>query len=235
MSYLIGRDKRTDEELEKEALEIAEKSDIVVAVLGEAAKMNGEGNCRTDLGIPDIQKRLLKELVKTGRPVVLVLFAGRPMTLAWEDKNVAAILNAWFGGTEAGPAIADILFGNVNPGGKLTTSFPKNVGQIPIHYNYKNTGRPGTSRFDEYRSTYLDVENNPLYPFGYGLSYTDFEYGDVRLDKTSMTGDEKLYASIEVKNTGYYDGSEIVQLYIKDVMGTVTRPVKELKGFEKYF
>src|SRR5690606_35987186 len=162
-------------------------------------------------------------------------FTGRPLTLTWEDKNVPAILNVWFGGTEAGTAIADVLFGDVNPSGKLTMTFPQNVGQIPIYYAHKNTGRPLAEGqwFQKFRSNYIDVNNDPLYPFGYGLSYTTFSYGDVQLSSTSLKGNQTLKASITISNTGKYDGAEVVQLYIRDLVGSVTRPVKELKGFQK--
>lgn len=226
---------KPEEELREEALEAAEKADVIVAALGEASEMSGESSSRASISLPPNQKALLKELVKTGKPVVLVLFTGRPLALKWESENVPAILNVWFGGSEAGDAIADVLFGDVNPSGKLTTTFPQGLGQVPIYYKHKNTGRPLPEGewFKKYRSNYLDVPNEPLYPFGFGLSYTDFEYGQLKLSKTSLKVDEKLDASIEVTNTGKYDGKEIVQLYIRDMVGSVTRPVKELKGFKK--
>ena len=233
----LGRDNRTEEQLRTEALRIAAQADIVVAALGESSEFTGESSSRSDISIPDVQQRLLKELLKTGKPVVLVLFTGRPLTLTWENENVPAILNVWFGGTEAALAIGDVLFGNVNPGGKLTTSFPRNVGQIPIYYNHKNTGRPLEKGkwFQKYRSNYLDVVNEPLYPFGYGLSYTSFAYGDIKLSAPELTEKGELTAEITVTNTGKRDGTEVVQLYIRDVAGSVTRPVKELKGFERIF
>ncbi|MFV0419754.1 MAG: beta-glucosidase BglX [Dysgonomonas sp.] len=228
---------RTNEEMLKEALEISKNADVIVAALGETSEMSGEASSRTDIDIPDVQKALLKELLKTGKPVVLVLFAGRPLTLTWENENVPAILNVWFGGTEAAPAIGDVLFGNVNPSGKLVATFPQNVGQIPLFYNHKNTGRPLAEGkwFEKFRSNYLDVSNEPLYPFGYGLSYTTFNYSDVKLSSTSIDGNGELTASVTVTNTGKFDGAEVVQLYIRDIVGSVTRPVKELKGFEKVF
>jgi beta-glucosidase len=173
--------------------------------------------------------------LKTGKPVVLVLFTGRPLTIKWEQENVPAILNVWFGGSEAGNAIADVLFGDVNPSGKLTATFPQNVGQVPIYYNHKNTGRPLPEGqwFQKFRSNYLDVSNEPLYPFGYGLSYTTFSYGDVMLSKNQMKPTDKITASVTVTNTGTREGKEVVQLYIRDMVGSVTRPVKELKGFQK--
>ena len=231
----LGRDKRPDSVLLKEALTIAAQSDVIVAALGEAAEMSGESASRTNIDIPDVQKKLLKALVKTGKPVVLVLFTGRPLTLVWEQQHVPAILNVWFGGTEAGNAIADVLFGDVNPSGKLTTTFPQNVGQIPLYYNHKNTGRPLAEGqwFQKFRSNYLDVSNDPLYPFGFGLSYTTFSYSDVKLSNTSLKAGQKITASVTVTNTGNKDGKEVVQLYIRDMVGSITRPVKELKGFQK--
>jgi len=176
-------------------------------------------------------------LIKTGKPVIMVLFTGRPLALKWENENVPAILNVWFAGSEAGYAIADVLFGDVNPSGKLSTTFPQNVGQIPIYYNHKNTGRPLPEGewFQKFRSNYLDVSNAPVYPFGYGLSYTTFEYGDISLSKNNIKSSEKIEVKISVKNTGNYDGQEVVQLYIRDMVGSITRPVKELKGFQKVF
>lgn len=233
----LNRDKRTASELLEEALRIASEADVIVAALGEASEMSGESSSRTNIEIPQVQKDLLMTLVKTGKPVVLLLFTGRPLALKWEDANLPAILNVWFGGTEAGNAIADVLFGDVNPSGKLTTSFPQNVGQIPLYYNHKNTGRPlGKGKwFEKFRSNYLDVSNEPLYPFGYGLSYTNFEYSDIQVSKESFTKNSSLIATITLKNTGSRDGSEVVQLYIRDMVGSITRPVKELKGFKKIF
>ncbi len=231
----VNRDRRTDEEMLNEALAVAAQSDVIVAALGEASEMSGESSCRTDIGIPDVQRKLLESLIKTGKPVVLVLFAGRPMTLVWEQKNVPAILNVWFGGSEAGNAIADVLFGDVNPSGKLTTTFPQNIGQVPMYYAHKNTGRPlGAGKwFEKFRSNYMDVSNDPLYPFGYGLSYTSFNYGDIKASSTSLKGNQTLTVTIPVSNTGSRNGKEVVQLYIRDLVGSITRPVKELKGFQK--
>ena len=199
--------------------------------------MSGESSSRTNLDLPDVQQNLLKELLKTGKPVVLVLFTGRPLTLNWEQEHVPAILNVWFGGSEAAYAIGDALFGYVNPGGKLPMTFPKNVGQIPLYYAHKNTGRPlGQAKsFEKFRSNYLDVDNEPLYPFGYGLSYTTFSYSDIDLSHSSMDMNGSLTAAVTVTNTGTWPGSEVVQLYIRDVVGSSTRPVKELKGFQKIF
>jgi len=233
----LQRDNRAEEAIRAEALRIASQANVIVAALGESSEFTGESSSRTDISIPDVQQRLLNELLKTGKPVVLVLFTGRPLTLTWENEKVPAILNVWFGGSEAALAIGDVLFGDVNPSGKLTTSFPRNVGQIPIFYNHKNTGRPLEKGkwFQKFRSNYLDVVNEPLYPFGYGLSYTSFAYSDIRLSSPELTEKGELTAEITVTNTGKRDGSEVVQLYIRDLAGSVTRPVKELKGFERIF
>ncbi len=233
----IPRDGRPEDEIIAEALQVAASADVIVAALGESSEMSGESSSRTELGIPDTQKRLLEALLKTGKPVVLVLFTGRPLTLTWENEHVPAILNVWFGGTETGKAVADVLFGDVNPSGKLPATFPQNVGQIPLYYSAKNTGRPlaDGAWFEKFRSNYLDVTNESLYPFGYGLSYTTFNYSDIQLDKNTMGADDKLTATITLSNTGNYDGEEVVQLYIRDLVGSVTRPVKELKGFQKVF
>jgi Beta-glucosidase-related glycosidases len=231
----IPRDNRPEEEVIKEAVDIAKQSDVVIAALGEGSEMSGESSSRTNLEIPEVQKRLLQALLKTGKPVVLVLFSGRPLVLNWENENVPAILNVWFGGTEAAKAITDVLFGDVNPSGKLTTTFPQNVGQIPLYYSHKNTGRPleDGKWFSKFRSNYIDVSNDPLYPFGYGLSYTTFDYSDIKLDKDKFKSGETINASVIVKNTGSREGKEVVQLYIRDLVGSSTRPVKELKHFEK--
>ena len=233
----LHRDNRTDRELLDEALKVAAGADVIVAALGESSEMSGESSSRTNLEMPDVQRALLQELLKTGKPVVLVLFTGRPLVLTWEEEHVPAILNVWFGGSEAAYAISDVLFGDVNPSGKLTATFPQNVGQIPLFYNHKNTGRPLQEGrwFEKFRSNYLDVSNEPLYPFGYGLSYTTFAYSDIHLSSTEMSADGKLTATVTVTNTGSRDGAEVVQLYIRDLVGSVTRPVKELKGFEKIF
>lgn len=233
----LHRDNRTDRELLDEALKVAAGADVIVAALGESSEMSGESSSRTNLEMPDVQRALLQELLKTGKPVVLVLFTGRPLVLTWEEEHVPAILNVWFGGSEAAYAISDVLFGDVNPSGKLTATFPQNVGQIPLFYNHKNTGRPLQEGrwFEKFRSNYLDVSNEPLYPFGYGLSYTTFAYSDIHLSSTEMSADGELTATVTVTNTGSRDGAEVVQLYIRDLVGSVTRPVKELKGFEKIF
>ena len=231
----LGRDNRPANEIIQEALNIAKDADVIVAALGESAEMTGESSSRSNLDIPEVQKDLLKALLKTGKPVVLVLFTGRPLTIKWENDNVPSILNVWFGGSEAGYAVADVLFGDVNPSGKLTTTWPQNVGQVPLYYNHKMTGRPLPEGqwFQKFRSNYLDVSNDPVYPFGYGLSYSSFSYSNIKLSSTSLKGNQVLTTSVAVTNTGKYDGKEIVQLYIHDVIGTNSRPVKELKGFQK--
>ena len=233
----LNRDNRTDQQMLDEALKVASQADVIVAALGESSEMSGESSSRTNLNLPDVQHTLLEALLKTGKPVVLVLFTGRPLVLNWEQENVPAILNVWFGGSEAGLAIGDVLFGAVNPSGKLTMTFPKNVGQIPLYYANKNTGRPLKEGkwFEKFRSNYLDVDNDALYPFGYGLSYTTFRFSDVTLSQPSIGMDNQLVASVTVTNTGDRAGSEVVQLYIRDLVGSVTRPVKELKGFEKIY
>lgn len=231
----LRRDKRPAHVILQEALEVAGQSDVIIAALGESSEMSGESSSRTNIEIPKLQQDLLRALVKTGKPVVLVLFTGRPLAMKWESENVPAILNVWFAGSEAGYAITDALFGDVNPSGKLTTTWPQNVGQVPLFYNHKNTGRPlGEGKwFEKFKTNYLDVSNDPVYPFGYGLSYTQFNYGELQLSKTNLKGNETLMASVTITNTGQFAGKEVVQLYIRDVVGTVTRPVKELKGFQK--
>lgn len=231
----IPRDNRPEEEIIAEAVKTANKADVVVAALGEASEMSGESSSRADIGIPETQKKLLAALLKTGKPVVLVLFAGRPMTLKWESENVPAILNVWFGGIEATRAIGDVLFGDVNPSGKLTVTFPQHVGQVPLYYSHKNTGRPLAEQnwFFRFRTNYLDVSNDPLYPFGFGLSYTTFDYSNFKLSSSTLKAGQKLTAYVTLTNTGKVAGEEVVQLYIRDVVGSSTRPVKELKGFQK--
>jgi beta-glucosidase len=234
----IDPEKRSSDDMLNEAVDLAKEADVILAVVGEAADMSGEASSRAAIDIPESQQRLLRALVKTGKKVVLVLFNGRPLTLNWESKNIPAILDVWFGGTEAGNAIADVLFGNYNPSGKLTASFPYSVGQIPVYYNHLNTGRPFNVKANDwpkFKSDYLDIPNEPLYPFGYGLSYTSFAYGDISLDKTSIKGNEMITVKTTITNTGNYDGEETVQLYIQDKVGSIARPVKELKGFQKLF
>ena len=237
-SYFFGmkqeKDGRPAQQMIDEAVETAKKADVVVAVVGESANMSGESSSRSDINIPESQRDLLKALQATGKPLVIVLFNGRPLTLPWENEHAAAILDAWAPGTEAGNAIADVLFGNYNPGGKITATFPRSVGQIPIYYNHKNTGRPfdgkGPAKF---KSDYIDISNDPLYPFGYGLSYTTFSYGEVKLDKTTLKGGDSLTATVRVTNTGKLAGEEVVQLYISDPVASISRSVKELKNFKK--
>jgi beta-glucosidase len=230
----LHRDHRPAETIIQDALTTAAQADVIVACLGESAEMSGESSSRSMIGIPKVQEDLLRALLQTGKPVVLVLFTGRPLTIKWENDAVPAILDVWFGGTEAGHAIADVLFGDVNPSGKLSTTWPQDVGQIPLYYNHKNTGRPlEGSWFQKFRSNYLDVSNDPVYPFGYGLSYTHFTYSDVTLSTSSLKGDQTLKASVTVTNEGSKAGKEVVQLYIRDLVASITRPVKELKGFQK--
>lgn len=229
------RDPRSAQELLDEALSVASQADVIVAAVGESSEMSGESSSRTNLEMPDAQRDLLTALKKTGKPIVLVYFAGRSTVMTWEQENFPVILNVWFGGSEAADAICDVVFGDVSPSGKLTTTFPKNVGQIPLYYNHLNTGRPleAGKWFSKFRSNYLDIDNDPLYPFGYGLSYTTFRYGDLQLSNNSMNEKGKITASVTVTNTGNYDADEIVQMYIRDMVGSVARPVKELKGFER--
>ena len=230
----LHRDKRSAIELRDEAVRMAKNADVIVVAAVEAAEMSGEASSRSNIEIPETQRELIRALLKTGKPVVLVLFTGRPLALTWEEENVPAILNVWFGGSEAGDAIADVLFGEVNPSGKLTMTFPQNVGQVPLYYAHKNTGRPLSGPwFQKFQSNYLDVSNEPLYPFGYGLSYTEFSYSDITLSATEIATGDSLRVSIDVTNRGSREGSEVVQLYIRDLIGSVTRPVKELKGFQK--
>jgi len=232
----LHRDNRTKEELLAEALKIANQSDVILAALGESAELSGECSSRTNIEIPQAQKDLLEELVKTGKPVVLVLFNGRPLVLKREKEIVPAILDVWFAGSEAGYAIADVLFGNENPSGKLTTTFPRSIGQVPIYYASKNTGRPlgnTNGKFEKFKSNYIDERNEPLFPFGYGLSYTKFEYSNLKISTSKINFNETMEVSVDVINTGNYDGKEVVQLYIRDLVGSVTRPLKELKGFQK--
>ena len=227
-------DKRSSEDLIKEAVQTAQAADVVVAVVGESQGMTGEAASRADLGLPGQQLALLKALKATGKPLVLVLMNGRPLALPWENQNADAILETWFAGTQAGNAIADVLFGDYNPSGKITATFPQAVGQEPIYYNHKNTGRPYAGvKLDKYRSRYLDAPNEPLYPFGFGLSYTTFTYGKPTLSRTTIGPAETLEVKVTVQNTGSTDGEEVAQLYIRDMVGSISRPVQELKGFQK--
>lgn len=229
------RDPRSDEELLKEALEVAAQADVIVAAVGESSEFSGECASRSNLDLPDVQKELMEALLATGKPVVMLNFSGRPTVMTWESEHVPAILNVWFGGSEAADAISDVVFGDVNPSGKLTHTMPRNVGQIPIYYNHLNTGRPTTDDrwFAKFQSNYIDVLNSPLYPFGYGLSYTPFEYSDMTLSSTELPMDGTLTASVTVTNKGDREGDEVVQLYVRDLVGSISRPVKELKGFER--
>ncbi|WP_294282549.1 beta-glucosidase BglX [uncultured Chryseobacterium sp.] len=233
------RDNRSKEALLKEAVEIANKADVIVLAIGESAEMSGESSSRTEITIPQSQVDLLNELKKTGKPIAMVLFTGRPLALTNVKDTPDAILNAWFPGSEAGSAIADVLFGKVNPSGKLPMTFPRSLGQVPIYYNAKNTGRPLDEKlvekceYQRFRSNYMDECNTPLYPFGYGLSYTKFNYSDITVSNANPKGNQTVQASVTVTNSGNYDGAEVVQLYIRDMVGSITRPVKELKGFQK--
>lgn len=230
------RDPRSEQELLDEALRVASQADVILAAMGEASESSGESSSKTDLTLPATQRRLLKALLATGKPVVMLNFSGRPTVMTWEAENVPSILNVWFGGSEAADAIADVVFGDVNPSGKLTMSMPYNVGQIPVYYNHTNTGRPknpADNSFQKYRSNYIDAPNEPLYPFGYGLSYTDFKYSDFSIDNSTLNVDGTITATIRVTNTGDRAGDEVVQFYIRDVEGSVARPVKELKHFER--
>jgi beta-glucosidase len=216
------------EQMKREALNIAKEADVIVCAMGESAEMSGESSSRATLEIFDTQKALLETLLELGKPLVVLNFAGRPTVLTWENSHVPAILQVWFGGSEAGDAICDVLFGDKVPSGKLTVSMPQATGQEPLYYNHLPTGRPvpeGAKSFSKFSSNYFDVRNDPLFPFGFGLSYTTFEYSDISLNGRT--------ASVTVKNTGDYDADEIVQLYIHDVVASMTRPVKELKGFER--
>ncbi len=236
-----GRDSRSADEIRKEALDVASKADVIVLTIGESAEMSGESSSRTDIGIPETQKELLRELKKTGKPIVLVLFTGRPLVLTEESQLADAILNVWFPGSMAGYAVSDVLYGKVNPSAKLPMTFPRSVGQVPLYYNAKNTGRPLSAEntekctFEKFRSNYLDECTTPLYPFGFGLSYSTFGYSEVSVTNAKPAGNSPIEATVTLTNNGKYDGAEVVQLYIRDVVGSITRPVKELKGFEKTY
>lgn len=229
---LLTRDTRTPQQLINEAVATAYRSDVVVAVLGEPFGMSGEAASVTDIRLLENQRTLLRALKQTGKPVVLVLMNGRPLDLSWEDQNLDAILETWYSGTMSGPAISDVLFGQANPSGKITMSFPRNVGQIPVYYNHFNTGRPFDSN-QKYTSKYLDAPNDPLYPFGYGLSYATFRYSDITLNTTVLKPGENISASVSVTNNSKTTGSETVQIYIRDMAASVARPLRELIGFKK--
>ncbi|WP_294239683.1 beta-glucosidase BglX [uncultured Chryseobacterium sp.] len=225
-----------DKSMFAEAVETAKKADVVIMTLGEGHAMSGEAKSRSNIHFSGVQEELLKEIAKTGKPIVLMINAGRPLVFDWAADNIPTILYTWWLGTEAGNSIADVLFGAVNPGGKLPMTFPRTEGQIPVYYNHYNTGRPAKNNTDRnYVSAYIDLDNDPKFPFGYGLSYTQFKYSDMNLSATDLIGNQTLKISVNVSNTGKYDGEEVVQLYIRDLFGKVVRPVKELKGFEKVF
>lgn len=238
---ITDRDSRSPKVLLKEAVDLANKSDVIVLAIGESAEMSGESSSRTEIDIPQSQVDLLKELKKTGKPIVMVLFTGRPLALTNVKDLPDAILNVWFAGTEAGNAISDVLFGNINPSAKLPVTFPRSLGQVPLYYNHKNTGRPLSAEntekceYERFRSNFMDECNTPLYPFGFGLSYTKFTYSNMAVSSANLKGNQTLQASVTLTNSGNYDGAEVVQLYIRDVVGSITRPVKELKGFQKVF
>ncbi|MBC7557676.1 MAG: beta-glucosidase BglX, partial [Chryseobacterium sp.] len=235
------RDSRPPAVILAEAVEVAKKSDLIILAIGESSEMSGESSSRTEITIPQSQIDLLKELKKLGKPIVMVLFTGRPLALTNVKDLPDAILNVWFAGSEAGNAISDVLFGKVNPSAKLPVTFPRSLGQVPIYYNHKNTGRPldeektEKCEFGRYRSNYIDECNTPLYPFGFGLSYTKFDYSDFQVSNLKPKGNTKIEASVTLTNSGKYDGAEVVQLYIRDLVGSITRPVKELKGFQKIY
>ncbi|MBD8081709.1 beta-glucosidase BglX [Chryseobacterium caseinilyticum] len=225
-----------DKSMFAEAVETAKKADVVIMTLGEGHAMSGEAKSRSNLHFSGVQEDLLKEIAKTGKPTVLMINAGRPLVFDWAADNIPTIVYTWWLGTEAGNSIADILFGTVNPGGKVPMTFPRTVGQVPIYYNHYNTGRPAKNNTDRnYVSAYIDLDNDPKFPFGYGLSYTQFKYADMKLSSTSLKGNQSININVAVSNTGNYDGEEVVQLYIRDLVGKVVRPVKELKGFQKVF
>jgi beta-glucosidase len=214
------------------ALKAARKADVVVMVMGESADMSGEAASRVDLNLPGVQAELINAIAETKKPVVLVLLNGRPLTLSNVESKVNAIVESWHLGIRHGNAVADVLTGDYNPSGKLTVTFPRSAGQIPIYYNHKNTGRPGDPE-NKFSSKYVDLPSSPLYPFGYGLSYTKFKYTGIKVENNRLTTLDDLIVSVNVKNVGKCEGVEIVQLYIQDKTGSVTRPVKELKGFQR--
>ena len=227
------RDNRPVDVMRDEAVRIAKQCDVIVAAMGEPSEMSGESSSRSELTILDAQKDLLSALMATGKPIVLLNFSGRTTVMDWEVENIPTILNVWFSGSEAADAICDVVFGDVSPSGKLSASMPRNVGQIPVYYNHLNTGRPNPKWFSKYTSNYLDVPNDPLFPFGYGLSYTTFEYSPMTLSSNTMTRGGSITATVTVTNTGSRAGDEVVQFYIRDMVGSIARPVQELKGFER--
>ncbi|TLX53096.1 beta-glucosidase BglX [Stutzerimonas nosocomialis] len=229
-------DPRPAVEMIEEAVQAARQADVIIAAVGEARGMAHESASRSDLNIPENQRALLRALKATGKPLVLVLMNGRPLTLTWEHENADAILETWFSGTEGGNAIADVLFGDYNPSGKLPMTFPRSVGQVPLYYSELNTGRPAKpdeTGSGKYTSRYFDIENGPLYPFGYGLSYTEFSLSPIRLSGTRLGRDGTLTASVTLENTGTREGATVVQLYLQDIAASISRPKKELKGFQK--
>ena len=229
-------DERSPEQMLREAVAVSKKADVIVAVVGEASEMTGESSSRSDISLPECQKKLIRTLAKTGKPLVIVNISGRPMTINEENELADALLQVWHAGVETGNALADVIYGDYNPSGKLTATFPRNVGQIPIYYSIRNTGRPqGSDTFAKFKSNYLDVPNTPLFSFGYGLSYTSFEYKNLSLSKSTMTDNDEITVSVEVSNTGDFDGEEVVQLYVRDLVASVTPPLRLLKGFEKVF
>ena len=227
------RDERPVDVMRDEAVRIARECDVIVAAMGEPSEMSGESSSRSELTILDAQKDLLTALLATGKPIVLLNFSGRTTVMDWEVENIPTILNVWFGGSEAADAICDVVFGDVSPSGKLSATMPRSVGQVPVYYNHLNTGRPNPKWFTKFTSNYLDVPNEPLFPFGYGLSYTTFNYSPLTLSSNSMSTSGSIQASVTVTNTGSREGAEVVQLYIRDLVGSIARPVQELKGFER--
>lgn len=225
---ILGNDKSEF----KNAIDAAQKSDVVILCLGESANMSGEASARASLDLPGVQEQLAEEIYKTGKPIVVVLMNGRPLTVTWISENIPALVESWFLGIQSGNAIADVLFGDYNPSGKLPVTFPRSVGQVPIYYNHKNTGRPYNPN-DHYTSYYQDLNNTPLYPFGYGLSYSKFDYSNLTLSSNKIKNGESLNVKVDVKNSSDREGEEVVQLYVRDLVGSVTRPVKELKDFSK--
>jgi beta-glucosidase len=215
-----------------EAVRIARDADAVIMVLGEHQDMSAEARNRTSVDLPGVQQQLLEAVHATGKPLVVVLMNGRPLSIPWLDENVPAILEAWYLGVQMGPAVADVLFGDYNPAGRLPVSFPRTVGQLPLYYNHKNTGRPPREA-ERYTSKYIDVPWTPLYPFGHGLSYTTFDYSDPRLSASQIRATDSLTVQVQVTNTGARAGDEVVQLYVRDDVASVTRPVRELRGFER--
>ena len=235
-SFGHGIPRIDDEQGREEALRIASEADVIVCAMGELAEMSGEAASRSRLELFDVQRELLEALTALGKPLVLLNYSGRPTVMTWESEHIPAIMNVWFAGSEGAAAITDVLFGTKSPSGRLTTSLPQTTGQVPIFYNHLNTGRPvkeGTRNYRKYVSNYLDVPNDPLYAFGYGLSYTSFIYSDFTLSSPTMNSNGTVTASVTVSNSGNYDADEVVQLYIRDVACSIARPVKELKGFQR--